>query len=193
MIRAVDIARLAGLLEGEGTFGNRQSAKIWLGMTDADVVCWAARLLGVKKVSVVRRSLKNTRHKDYYHFYLHGRPAAEWMMTLYPMMGLRRRSQMSRAITRWKAQKGSPRDRQACPRGHPYDAVAKTGYRLCRKCLDSGAGAVVGPGVREEVVRHRANGESWEVIAGKVGFSATKAKRVWRSGNGVSEPAVSLI
>ena len=99
----LDIAWLAGLLEGEGSFlaavpSARRSVRISLQMTDEDVVCRAAQLMGGVSVYCARRSQKNARHKDLYVVVLRGVRAAALMRVLLPLMGARRRAQIDRAL-----------------------------------------------------------------------------------------------
>lgn len=110
------IAWLAGILEGEGSFARGSYARIDLAMTDLDVVRRAADIMGVDRVYEEPIPGQKTR----YRFGVYGRPAAAWMMTLWPLMGGRRRERIAEQLLKWRATPPLPRDRTHCPQGHPY-------------------------------------------------------------------------
>lgn len=106
------VAWLAGLLEGEGCFtlihnGYRQTGlaypRIQLNMTDRDVVRRAADLLGVKKISVTQPvpGLGNFR-KEQYRIGLVGSRALDWMLKIFPHMGVRRRRDIEAILSSWE-------------------------------------------------------------------------------------------
>lgn len=98
-IRIHDIAWLAGLLEGEGCFSIvGRSVVIELQMTDKDVVEHAAQLLNTP----VYVNKKKPNRKMVWRLHLHGNRAAGWMMTLYSLMGLRRRGRIKELLTGWR-------------------------------------------------------------------------------------------
>ena len=94
MITVKDIAWLAGLLEGEGTFFARDhrggSHRVVIASTDKDVVERSASLMGNPKVypSIYKNRPKHW--KPLYRCGIEGRPAAALMMTIYPLMGKKR-------------------------------------------------------------------------------------------------------
>lgn len=97
----IDIAWLAGLVEGEGNISiNGRSFTIRVKMTDQDVIAHASELLGGKvypsRVPLNRRPQWLTQVK--------GATAAGWAMTLYPWLGLRRRQQVRDALAYWRRQ-----------------------------------------------------------------------------------------
>lgn len=112
MIPVKDIAWLAGFLEGEGSFGwyrhsNRgySIANIQVSSTDLDVVQKAAVLFGVK----ARGPYNNSRLgfapencKPIYKTSVGGKLAIQWLMTLYPFMGARRRERFREILNHWK-------------------------------------------------------------------------------------------
>lgn len=100
---ALDIAWLAGLLEGEGNVAiNGRSLTIRVKMTDHDVVLRAATILGGPMYTdPVIRSGKT---KPTWTAQVKGALAAGWAMTLYPWFGQRRREQVRRAIAHWRTQ-----------------------------------------------------------------------------------------
>ena len=95
MIKTTDIHYIAGLLEGEGSFGFYKCPVIQVHMTDSEpihklnmIMCPAAR---------VRVQTKLAR-KTMYVFHFSGQLAIEWMMTIYPLMSSRRKE----IINQWK-------------------------------------------------------------------------------------------
>jgi hypothetical protein len=123
MRAANDIRWLAGLLEGEGAFGlnggHAQSARIVVSMTDEDVVARAAGLLGSRLRSLQPRQLTKAGgpRKRVYTAAVYGSQAAGWMMTLWPLMGQRRRAEIGRALAVWRAQR--PKNPQGAGRRNP--------------------------------------------------------------------------
>lgn len=103
MIRSVDIAWLAGLLEGEGSFRmSERSIAIPVTMTDRDIVERAATLLG-GRVYKVAESRSERPRKQPWRAQVKGPRAAGWMMTLYSFLGIRRREQVRRGLAAWRA------------------------------------------------------------------------------------------
>lgn len=96
----LDLAWLAGLLEGEGSFkrGAPSSPRlpvISVTMTDEDVVARVAALWGVRHLTVRPR-------RDHwavsYATQLRGADAVAWMRALRPFLGARRKAQADRAM-----------------------------------------------------------------------------------------------
>jgi hypothetical protein len=116
LISTDDIYWLAGLLEGEGSFGiDKRSAcpRLELKISDLDVVVRARRLMGLKSKigtlsaasilvgpSALRRGQRSAR--DAHRFVAHGAVAAAWMMTLYTQMGARRRARIRKVLAAWR-------------------------------------------------------------------------------------------
>jgi hypothetical protein len=97
---AVEIAWLAGLLEGEGSFmpgppSNPRMPIVCLAMNDADVMARVGRLLGRKVVPLRRRS---EHWQQSYQLRVQGAKAVSWMTLLRPLMGSRRQAQIDRAL-----------------------------------------------------------------------------------------------
>ena len=104
MIPSTQIAWLTGLLEGEGYFTTSHRAiTIALNMTDADIVHRAATLLDGQVYGPLGRSHIAPHHRDIFRAQIKGPRAAGWMMTMYPMLGRRRREQVGLAIRRWRS------------------------------------------------------------------------------------------
>jgi hypothetical protein len=112
-VSTIDIAWLAGLLEGEACFcvcDRRVKDKtykriyIQLVMTDQDVVERAANLLGTSAKPMPWRN--NGMTKPTWRAYLCGDKAAGWMMTLYKLLGHRRQAKIRECLSAWKASPG---------------------------------------------------------------------------------------
>lgn len=115
MLQVRDVAWLAGLLEGEGSFSiltvkkGRQAGKrrlqITLMMTDEDVMRRAAVLMGATLYGPYGpyQSCK----KPCWQIHVRSHRAAGWMMTLYPLMGVRRREAIESALSEWKTFRGA--------------------------------------------------------------------------------------
>jgi hypothetical protein len=139
-ITPLQIAWLAGLLEGEGCFvfykqPPYRSIAMVLVMCDRDVVERAAALLGVP-VTMKRR--RQAFHKTQYVARAFSSRAAGWMMTLFPLMGERRRTRIQELLAHWRKQPGPRGLRLHCKRGHLFDGRSRRSLgqvkRYCRIC-----------------------------------------------------------
>jgi hypothetical protein len=104
MIKTLDITWIAGLLEGEGCFGYNQRVgypSISLEMTDSDIVLKAAKLMGNRNVRT--RFHQNEKYKNSYRFSVYGNEAVSWMMTLFNLLGERRKQQIEKVLSVWRA------------------------------------------------------------------------------------------
>lgn len=102
---------LAGLLEGEGCFSVRVRMgkggfwilpRISLAMTDEDVVRRAHAMLAPKTKITIRPPAGRSKLTAF-TVQASGRRAAAWMMTLYPLMGKRRRAKIRAILSVWIA------------------------------------------------------------------------------------------
>ena len=99
------IAWLAGLLEGEGTFSTTRAdghtyPLLQLNMCGGDVVRRAGTMLGAASVRLLE-----PRHPHWSSTYVtkvSGTSAAEWMGILRPLMGVRRREAIDRALVEYR-------------------------------------------------------------------------------------------
>ncbi|MFD4428405.1 hypothetical protein, partial [Nocardia sp. NPDC058497] len=117
----VEIAWLAGLLEGEGSFAmirSRVGGKVYryphiiVNMTDRDVIARVAGLFG-GSVYDVPRYIEG--RKLAYRAQITGSGAAQWMKDLYPWLGKRRRSRIDEVLAEYRAQEPTQVRRQrAC-------------------------------------------------------------------------------
>ena len=104
----LDIAWLAGILEGEGCFkiqtsgGYKGSICIATQMSDEDTV---------KKIATIMQGTLWGPHGPYgvsklqtYQTAVFGSKAAAWMMTVFPFMGVRRQTKIKELLTMWREQ-----------------------------------------------------------------------------------------
>jgi hypothetical protein len=77
---------------------------IQVSTTDIDVVQRAADLFGTKLAV-----LKNKTGKPMFGAKVSGATAVGWMMTLYSLMGERRKEKIREVLARWRATPGYPR------------------------------------------------------------------------------------
>lgn len=142
MARALtDIYWVAGLLEGEGYFGrNGSTIIVRCAMTDLDTIERLAAIIGVGQV-FEHGATKG--HKPIWDWGIYSKNAAQWMMTLWPLMGTRRRQRISELLE-WWATIPLPgyvnRRKTHCVNGHPFDPEniywhgPKGTKRCCRVC-----------------------------------------------------------
>jgi hypothetical protein len=107
VIPTAEIAWIAGLLEGEGSFSLNgracSSPRISIGMTDEDVIRKAHALFRTpNKVYGPYTYGRPARLKPIWHIHVTGRLAAAWMMTLYSLMGQRRRAKIRECLGMWR-------------------------------------------------------------------------------------------
>lgn len=127
---------LAGLMEGEGHFGtsDKRSPRVTIEMTDRDVIYRARNLFGATSVYEGRcRSGKPS-----YRISLTGSRAVGWMMTLYSLMGERRRRRITEMLAMWRSRPALNARKTHCIRGHAFDEANTYQYtpthRMCRAC-----------------------------------------------------------
>lgn len=102
--RLIDIYWMAGLLEGEGCFGIKSRNKlpiITYVTTDFDSalrVCDFFR----SSMPLVRKYKTSPTSKQVYSVSIHGRRAVGWMLTIYPIMGTRRKVKIRELIRDWR-------------------------------------------------------------------------------------------
>jgi hypothetical protein len=104
-VSAKEIAWLAGVLEGEGSFGLTNKGKspaIWLGMTDSDIVERVRVLIDPSKSISLFQDIRKEGYKTSYRITFNGSRAVEWMMTIYPLMSVRRKAKIKECLLAWK-------------------------------------------------------------------------------------------
>jgi hypothetical protein len=106
MTDLTQIAWLAGLLEGEGTFHTSHTGsfyvRVTLEMTDEDVVRKAAQLMEDAPVSGPRIRKKGLGTKPYYSTSISGYKASRVMAAVLPFMGRRRAAKIRELIHLWE-------------------------------------------------------------------------------------------
>lgn len=108
MIELNDLHWLAGLLEGEGHFTMAgRSLQVGMTHTDGDIVRRAARIMGGTVYGPYRRRPLN--RKPCLFLRVTSVDAAGWMMTLYPLMGARRKTRIRELLEKWR--QPNPRSR----------------------------------------------------------------------------------
>lgn len=139
---------LAGLLEGEGYFASRKSKDVYycpvisIQMTDSDIIYRAKSIMG-GTASVTSYIPSNEKYKVKYTYSIQGDLAIQWMMTLYPLLGDRRKAKVKEVILSWKNYQRGNRSNHSeyCLKGHHISGenmylYTKDGreYRSCRTC-----------------------------------------------------------
>ena len=102
----VELAWLAGLLEGEGSFllhnGKTPSPRVSVGMTDEDVIAKAAVLMGATYRPWLSKRDKALGRKMVYRTAISGHRAVDLMRRILPMMGLRRAAKIRELLANWR-------------------------------------------------------------------------------------------
>lgn len=107
---AHDVYWMAGLLEGEGYFGNHKPAStpvIQLAMCDGDVIDKFHRL--VKATNPVRHTMPRKARRKVHIVALTGPRAVGLMMTVYSLMGQRRKEKIRQVISEWRSKRAKIR------------------------------------------------------------------------------------
>ena len=108
MVAVKDICWLAGLLEGEGSFYTYTKKQLKNPTTypelsvqsnDEDVILRASLLIGSRVSDVVPYNYSKLKS---YKVRACSTKAIQWMMTIYPLMGIRRKAKIKEVITAWK-------------------------------------------------------------------------------------------
>lgn len=144
-------AWIAGILEGEGSFGlvNGRIPRVQVGMTDFDVIERIVALLGVGTLSVFVPKEGATAKKPALRLDIRKARDVVWVMEqVLPWMGKRRSAKIRSVLRQWEespTQLG-PADRTHCPAGHEYteENTYRTratdrhpsGGRKCRVCIE---------------------------------------------------------
>jgi hypothetical protein len=130
---SIQLAWIAGFLEGEGYFGfNNGSVRIVAGQVQRIPLDWCHRMFG-GSIRPIPASRWNPNAKDGWQWTLAGTQAAGLMMTLYPWMSPKRQREIGHALRKWRARPGYTGTRHTCPLGHPFHWV-KTPTERRRRC-----------------------------------------------------------
>jgi hypothetical protein len=139
MIKTLDIAWLAGIVEGEGCFSLNQKKypALAIRMSDHDVIERAASILQTRVTGPYKTSAK---HKPTWLCQINGAKAIAWAMTLYVLLGERRKEKVRELIEVWK-KNGSvrPPSPPRAPRGYVTFAMCHSdrparANGLCKEC-----------------------------------------------------------
>ena len=102
MLSTNNIYWVAAFLEGEGYFGiNKGSPRIYVNQTDRDVVEKLRDIVDPK--CPIGMQTRDGNRQDIYRFWVYGTLAASWMMTIYPLMGIRRKQTIKEVLEFWKS------------------------------------------------------------------------------------------
>lgn len=113
-LTSLDIAWIAGLLEGEGTFcvTLAQSPTVAVQMNDKDIIAKVAQLMNSKIYGPYRHRRGDRLDAPHYRTAVYGKNAAGWMMSIYPLMGVRRRNKIKSILNWWSLRSVSCRGRK---------------------------------------------------------------------------------
>lgn len=101
---------LAGIIDGEGCFSsgynNRGNffVQIQIQMTDLDII--EKFKLITKATASINITPSGENRKPSYRIQVQGDLAIQWMMTIYSLMGIRRKQKIRDILTAWKAYDG---------------------------------------------------------------------------------------
>jgi hypothetical protein len=134
-VKTNDLNWLAGLLEGEGCFkSSGNGVSILLGMTDVDVVLRAQDILGPEAHLQAPR-VAHPGNKPMNYIQINGNAAAAWMMTLWTLMGERRRQAIGKALKKWERLPGKGWNRGLGRKTECEHSLRKHyAHGLCRTC-----------------------------------------------------------
>lgn len=136
----METAWLAGLMEGEGSFGNYSKKtsvdlRLQLGMSDRDVIEKAAKLLGKEHIHTYSRLGQGgyrIHHKPLHVLLIRGYLAARTMEAILPYMGERRSAKIRELLEIWNSREKRTRERGLPPTCHPDRSHHCQG--LCGPC-----------------------------------------------------------
>lgn len=136
MLTTKDIAWAAGFMEGEGSFyydaaGRASSLTVRAAQVQREPLERLQRMFGG---TIGHYENGKGRKAQWIHqWYVHGKRAAEVIMTLLALLSPRRFEQAVKALEVWKAKPVSHYDRRRCKAGHEYQ-IRKRGERTSRYC-----------------------------------------------------------
>lgn len=99
-----EIAWVAGILEGEGTFSliRGRLPSVSLSMSDSDIIERVRVLVDPTRLISVTADQPRKDNKPRYTVTLNGTRAIQWIMTIYPLMGIRRKARIRHLLEVWK-------------------------------------------------------------------------------------------
>ena len=127
---ATQLGWIAGMVEGEGCI--TKNAKITVCSSDLDVLdkiasLWRTTVQPVKNYSQLSK-------KPMYRVAVGGKHGAGWLMTIWSLLGERRRTKAKEIIKHWLLLLPAPQDRTQCPSGHLYTLASTVRTRFGRGC-----------------------------------------------------------
>lgn len=116
-MKTLDIAWLAGLLEGEGAFVSvNGQPRITLSSTDRDIVERVATMFGGMRVKP--RMTSRLGKKQQFETSAYSRQAASWMMTIFVFMSEHRKNQIRTILMRWRSMRGESMEKKIAKAAH---------------------------------------------------------------------------
>jgi len=156
----LELAWLAGLMEGEGCFAFGTSPKITISMTDKDVMEKAALLM----VAPCRRINRPTiTGKDVFRAELYGNPAIVLMEKLLPFMGERRSTKIREVLSAAATRRGKAVGERAGP-SKLTELQAKDILERWNTGAASQSQMAKEYGVSQEAIGYLVNGHTWKHI-----------------------------
>lgn len=137
MITSVQIAWIAGLLEGEGCFYFGSSPRIQFATSDHDTAIKIRDIINLE-INIRNLPLQPDR-KQMYEFAIYGTLAASWMMTIYYLMSNRRKDKIREVLNGWKVSRSLSNDGH-CINGHNLKIFSRdyrvhiNGAKYCMHC-----------------------------------------------------------
>jgi len=110
-MKLADIGYVAGIIDGEGWIGlsspnrkwGRQIPQICVSMADEDVVRKLKAITGVGNVTIRPPQKGREHHKTIYRWTVYkGADAAGVLMTIWPLLGERRRAKAEAVLLHWR-------------------------------------------------------------------------------------------
>jgi hypothetical protein len=111
LVSNTDIGWVAGIVEGEGCIvvsPHNNTLRLSVEMTDLDVLQKLQRLLGPAARLSKRTGPLKPNWKTRYILHLCGSRLIQWLQTIYPLMGARRKTKIEAAIAMFKARPNRP-------------------------------------------------------------------------------------
>jgi hypothetical protein len=145
MVSVKNIARVAGFLEGEGSFGYNRGCFVTAVQVQKEPLLWCQEVFGGTVKPQIQRAENG---HDFWRWGLYGLTAVQAMMTLYTLMSAERRAKISSALKAWMVHTRPTTWRALrthCAQGHPYTerSVVKRPdrkpYRRCHECENTQA------------------------------------------------------
>lgn len=106
MVTVKDIAWIAGILEGEGSFSWQNTPRIQVASIDFDVINRVGYMINKKIIIKIKSSKSGYNKKKMYYFQANGSEAAQWMMTIYCLMSDRRKEKIKWVLSNWRQMNG---------------------------------------------------------------------------------------